>query len=169
LEFLETAVDDEVLSCFALPPLATFVGLWLEREVALADCLVGATWIVDWDCRAPPVCVWVARWTVVLSFWAVAEDVEELVWTLCTGSFQSSAEAVRGTKPATAKRAAQASRVHKHLDRLPMAPASPWRKPASRPRVAGFSPPGAVSATKTPTERLECPTRLAGGGWIAAS
>ena len=81
---------------------------------------MGATWIVYWVCSEPPVCVGDARWMVALSFCVVEVDVEELVWTLCGGSAQSSAAAVRGARPAAANKAAHASRVHKHLDRLPM-------------------------------------------------
>ena len=76
--------------------------------------------MVDWLCSEPPVCVGDARWMVALSFCAPEVDVEELVWTLCVGSAQSSAAAVRGARPAATTKAAQASTAHKHLDRLPM-------------------------------------------------
>jgi hypothetical protein len=120
LEFRETAEEEDLFSWFAAPPLATFVALWLERDVALADCWVGATWIVDWFCSEPPTCVGDARWMVVLSFSAVEDDAEELACTLCVGSAQSSAAAVRGARPAAAKKAVHASTAHKHLHRLPM-------------------------------------------------
>jgi len=81
LAFFATLDAEDLFCCFALPPAATFLALWFEVADAVADCFVGALWTVDWDCppAPPPVWVCVAFWLVLLSFWAVAEAVEELV------------------------------------------------------------------------------------------
>jgi hypothetical protein len=72
----------ESLFWWELPPAETFVAVWVEAAEAFALCCVGAFWTIVCDCPplpASPLCVAVAFWLVLLSFWADDEALEELV------------------------------------------------------------------------------------------
>jgi hypothetical protein len=145
---LPAVAELEELSCWvALPPAPTFVACCREPAEACADWVVCALWIVDCDCppaEPPPVCVSVTVWLVVLLFVAVAEALEELVWSaLDEGGATSSAWASAGANAAQIKSSAtQASETTTpRPQRSPMRPRSRTHASADRPRLAGLRSP----------------------------
>jgi hypothetical protein len=124
LALFADATAVEALCWLALPPVETFDAVWVDVAEAVALCSVGASWTIVCDCPsppAPPLCVAVTLWVVLLSFSADEEALEELVCSaLLPGSVESAA-AVPGAKPVKiANKAVHASRAPQRASPSPM-------------------------------------------------
>jgi hypothetical protein len=108
----------------ALPPEATLVVDWVDVEEDVAVCCVGAFWRTVWDCPPPPsplLCVTVAFWVVVLSFWADDEALEELVCSAPLPGSVESAAAIPGARPVQiASKTVHASNAKQRVGPSPM-------------------------------------------------
>ena len=114
------AAAAETLFWLAPPPADSFVADWFDVADAVALCSVGAFWTIVCDCPSPPVCVTVALWVVLLSFWADDEALDELVCSALPGSVESAA-ALPGAKAAQfANKTVHATSPRQRLSPSPM-------------------------------------------------
>jgi hypothetical protein len=152
LALFADATAAETLCWLAPPPVATFDAAWVDVAEAVAVCCVGASWTIVCDCPPPPapLCVAVALWVVLLSFWADEEALEELVCSALLPGSAESAAAVLGAKPVKiANKVVHASSATQRVGPSPMS----WR-------IADL-----LSWGKTPPYGFDSP-RLGGGEGI---